>query len=289
MSRLHILTAGFLFLLTATPALSADVKLGDLGFQGGANGNPHNLSSLADPTPQAPRVTPRPKATDTTEICVFCHTPHSATPQSTLWNRLAPERMGSFPLFNSAYALDPSGLFAIDDTDIAGVTEYKLDDNDPATAFEYPNGATKLCLSCHDGATALGVLADGRVVTMTQDTITEPTMFWDPVSGTGMDFSKSHPVSFVYNDTVVNYINNNTTKADVYKLPATTSRIKLDGQKRMQCTTCHEPHFDSRSAGHTYPFWRNAGVVPSGTDEDDYDATCAECHTPRRTFTPHDI
>jgi hypothetical protein len=200
-----------------------------------------------------------------------------------LWNRLDPVRMGSFPLFNSAQTLDPSGVFAIDDPAIQATSKYVA--NDPGV--EYPNGATKLCLSCHDGVTSIGVLADNRVVTMTQDTITEPTMYWDPVTGSGMDFSSTHPVSFVYSNAVVDYINGSTAKADVYKYFNPTTRIKLDGQQRMQCTTCHEPHFDTRSAGHTYPFWRNAGV--GADDTEDYDLTCAECHEPRRTFTPHNI
>lgn len=253
---------------------------GELGDANGANPNPHNLSSLATHTGK-PQALP-PASGGTTEICVFCHTPHGATAKSTLWNRPDPARMGSFTVYNSV-PLDGSGVFAIDDAGIVGTTKY----GNNTSPEEYPNGASKLCLSCHDGVTSIGVLANGQVISMEAgaNTITNPARFWDPLNPTaGRNFSKSHPVSFVYTQAVVDYINNSTTKIDVYSAPTNPSRAKLDGQNRMQCTTCHEPHFDTRGQGHTYPFWRNN----DGTTNDtlDYENTCNQCHIPRTT-TPH--
>lgn len=290
MFRAYLLFVITTFLLASQVSMAADPVPGDLGWQGGANNNPHNLSSLSSNSVRA-------MDGETTEICVFCHTPHGATPQTPLWSRPDPVRMGSFTTYNSTI-LDASGVFAI-----AGIAESQYGVNLPP-GEEYPNGATKLCLSCHDGVTSIGVLANGQSIAMTSDTITSPTMYWDPLNpgaGTllspGMDFSKSHPVSFVYDAVVVPQINALKTDlggGDEYKLPAAASRIKLEsraGKTWMQCTSCHEPHKDTRDnpVGYPYPFWRNAGIVP-GDPGADYAAACAACHISTidgTTPTPH--
>ncbi|HAD04441.1 MAG: hypothetical protein A2091_03410 [Desulfuromonadales bacterium GWD2_61_12] len=279
---LKFITVVILLVPQGLVAAPGDPVIGDLGWQGGANDNPHNLSSLA--THSRPKASPG----ETTEICVFCHTPHGATPQTPLWSRPDPARMGSFTTYNSAI-LDASGQFAI-----ATIAASKYGDN-TTPGEEYPNGASKLCLSCHDGVTSIGVLANGRSIAMTSGTITDPAMYWDPLNpGAGMDFSKSHPVSFVYDAVVLPQIN--ALKTDLgagseYKLPDAGSRIKLEaraGTTWMQCTTCHEPHKDTKhGTTYPYPFWRNAGV---GTEAQDYDLTCAECHNSTigpATPTPH--
>ena len=57
--------------------------------------NQHNFSSSA--THGGPQA--QPLATGgTDQICIFCHTPHSATPESTLWSRPDPNT-STFPLY----------------------------------------------------------------------------------------------------------------------------------------------------------------------------------------------
>ena len=60
-------------------------------------------------------------------ICVFCHTPHNATPFSPLWNK---------ELKPMVYTLYESSTLSAVPTQ--------------------PSGPSRLCLSCHDGTIALG-------------------------------------------------------------------------------------------------------------------------------------
>ncbi|MCF6180103.1 MAG: cytochrome C [Geopsychrobacter sp.] len=207
-----------------------------------ANANKHNLSSNSLNAVRA--------ASDT-RICVFCHTPHGASPQSALWNRKDPST-ASFPLYSS-------GTLNIDDPAIVSASQYT--NADPKT---YPNGATRMCLSCHDGVSAVGeVLSSSSTISMLTNTLSGNAV---------VSLATSHPVSFVYDTTVLNYINTTLTVAD-YKLP---TAVPLDGLNRMQCTTCHDPHEDTRTLSYTLPFWRN---YSGGTDDiADYDGTCLDCH-----------
>lgn len=69
-------------------------------------------------------------ATTTTETCVFCHTPHGASASAPLWNRGA-----------------AAGVWA-------PYTSTTLNTAASAT----PGAGSMLCLSCHDGATALDLI-----------------------------------------------------------------------------------------------------------------------------------
>lgn len=80
----------------------------------------HNLS-VSGPGPI--------RATTEKEICVFCHTPHNANPKVPLWNH-APSAAGNYTPYESL-TLD--------------------------AAVGQPDGASKLCLGCHDGTVAVGL------------------------------------------------------------------------------------------------------------------------------------
>ena len=67
------------------------------------------------------------RARDTSNICIFCHTSHAGNTQAPLWNR-----EDSRVVYN---LYDSSTLYSKPDQ---------------------PDGASKLCLSCHDGTIALG-------------------------------------------------------------------------------------------------------------------------------------
>lgn len=209
--------------------------------------NPHNLSSTSSNTV---------KATSDTRICVFCHTPHGASAQSVLWNRKAPAT-SSFPLYNS------------NTVDIKNIPAAQYNNLDPST---YPNGATRMCLSCHDGVSAIGEILSGQESGTSKIAMSSNTL--NDAGSTGVvDLATSHPVSFVFSSTVKDAIN--TAEGAVnYALP---NIVPLDSQERVQCTTCHDPHEDTRIAG-TYelPFWRNF----TGSDNEiaDYDNTCQDCH-----------
>src|SRR5690242_6849752 len=61
-----------------------------------------------------------------TEICIFCHTPHKTTGQAPLWSHVMP-----------AQNYTPYSSTTMKATDVG-----------------QPTGASKLCLSCHDGTVA---------------------------------------------------------------------------------------------------------------------------------------
>ena len=154
----------------------------------------HNLSATGPGVVKAPGVG---------EICVFCHTPHSASATRALWNRDLP------PVVYNLYS--SSTLEA---------------------TLNQPTGASRLCLSCHDGTTALGSL---RV-----SPATGPVTL-GPLAGRaslGTDLSDDHPVSFVYDSPLA-------LKQGQLAEPAAVPRaIPRDSTQQMQCTSCHEPHDD---------------------------------------------
>lgn len=72
-----------------------------------------------------------------TQICIFCHTPHNARPAVPLWNKVMPSQ--AFNMYTSSPTLSPA-----------------------ASAVTAPGPESLLCLSCHDGRTAINVLHNSR-------------------------------------------------------------------------------------------------------------------------------
>ena len=145
------------------------------------------------------------KASTETEVCVFCHTPHSSKPASPLWNRNDPG--ATYVLYNSSTIQAVPGQ---------------------------PDGSSTLCLSCHDGTIALG-----DVISRTAEISFASGITRMPAGKTNLttDLSDDHPVSFIYNSAL--------TAADgQLKDPAAiTYPVALENGK-VQCTSCHDPHLD---------------------------------------------
>lgn len=165
---------------------------------------PHNLSASG---PGSIR------AKSESEICIFCHTSHSAVPQAPLWNR-----RDSGQYFRMYWS--PS-----------------VDAYTTPGAAPQPNGSSKLCLSCHDGTIALGsTVAAGEISMAGSSAI--PSR-----SRVSSDLSGHHPVSFRM---TANLVAQNNAKGDVpLRSPAdiaTDPHVTLDEEGRMQCTSCHDPH-----------------------------------------------
>jgi predicted CXXCH cytochrome family protein len=121
----------------------------------GSPANMHNLS-VTGPGPV--------KATTTTEICVFCHTPHNANPAIPLWNQT-----------------------------MSGATYQPYESSTLAATIGQPTGSSKLCLSCHDGTIAIGdTINNGRIAMQglnAQGGLSGASML-------GSDLRNDHPVSF---------------------------------------------------------------------------------------------
>ncbi|GMR04210.1 MAG: cytochrome c3 family protein [Thermodesulfobacteriota bacterium] len=152
------------------------------------------------------------KSVETTQICVFCHTPHNSDPQGPLWNRQT-----------------------------SGATYDVYMSNTLVAVPGQPTGSSKLCLSCHDGTIAVGSLlnmpgtAQAGSLTVTGPGITTGQI--DPTSTAyiGTDLRDDHPISFLYSQS---YPSNIEIKSDT--LLGTS--VKLDKNGMVQCTSCHDPH-----------------------------------------------
>lgn len=140
------------------------------------------------------------------KVCVFCHTPHNATPLTPLWNRTLNEG-------TSYNTYDSTTLNVI----LGGAGGWK------------PTGPSRLCLSCHDGTVGLGaVLSVSGGIQMTMELGTRPSML-------GEDFSDDHPFSFSYNDALT----------DLELHPSPPSELTFYNGDMIHCSTCHDPHDDS--------------------------------------------
>lgn len=222
----------------------------------------HNLS-VTGPGPV--------RSTTEDRVCVFCHTPHNA--ESTvayLWNR---------------------------ETSTANYTTYQS--STIYAAVGQPAGASKLCLSCHDGTIALGAL------------ISEPSevpfaggirFMPDGAAKLGTDISDDHPVSFTYDSSLA------MTSGELEDPSFLQQEVKLDANEQLQCTACHDPHdntngkflvmsdmysnlcttchkkdgwnFSSHSTSNSV--WNGAGTDPwQNTDYSTVaENACAGCHRP---------
>jgi len=243
--RFLIIIAGFIVLALSGLSEGAGKKISEIG-------NKHNFSyANISVNYRALPTNDNPSYPQSAQICIFCHTPHHSSAEGPLWNRQATTR--TFRHFSSS-------TLSIDDPALRAASEYGQ-----------PNGSSRLCLSCHDGATALGAVFT-TPFSMTPQPIHFTNVKGGQAGSAGMTiayetFSSHHPVSFRYNTTVINILKNTFLKD--YKSPSNPN-VKLDKLERMQCTTCHDPHQDrSNLPDPTTPFWT------AGT----YDEVCTACHS----------
>lgn len=158
-------------------------------------GSPHDLS-VTGPGPI--------HALTEEQVCIFCHAPHNATGQRPLWNRVTPP------------------------------THYRVYESSTTDArIDQPSGPSKMCLSCHDGALALGLLASRPIndpVVMSHRTIPPGR------SDLTNDLSDDHPIGFRYDRALA-------ARDPQIKNPDLVSRdLPMGRHNEVHCTTCHDPH-----------------------------------------------
>jgi len=176
------------------------------------------------------------RSTSEQEVCIFCHTPHNSAPIEPLWNRNVPVNTYRVYSSNSLKALPGQ-----------------------------PTGSSKLCLSCHDGTIALGSVLNRQMpIRMRGGT----TLMPPGTSNLGTDLRDDHPVSFRYDSQLAG---KNTTLRDPNNLP---SQIKLDANRELQCTACHDAHDNT---------WGSFLVMDNRNSQ-----LCTSCHNQgQTTITAH--
>lgn len=158
------------------------------------------------------------QAGETTEVCIFCHTPHNAVKTYPLWNRNAPATV-SFDFYSSAnFNMSPGG----------GRTNIEFT----------PGSISLLCMSCHDGSTGLfTAVANKFGETATFITTDDSLGGYAAIGEDPEELRNDHPVNFQYiQASDANYFR---TQAD-----AQNQGIKFFGStgNYVECASCHDPH-----------------------------------------------
>ena len=103
-----------------------------------------------------------------TEVCMFCHTPHTSNPESPMWNKKLPGE--NYILYNSSTLQALPGQ---------------------------PDGSSILCLSCHDGTIALGNIQSKKTKISFSESFGS---FNKSKYNLTTDLSDDHIISFEYNN-----------------------------------------------------------------------------------------
>lgn len=259
--------------ILATAVMAATMAWGAIVNAGNQNirWTVHNLSS------SAPINGRHFISTDTDQICIFCHTPHHAQPAQPLWNKVNPTQ--SFRMYTSSSTL-----------------------SSVAKEATQPGPESLLCLSCHDGRTAINVLHNGNVgidadgapggdrkVRMSgkgYDDANNPNdqalslnmefMFGDsyranlgkrgdsePEKYAGDNLMDDHPISFSYAAAQGEKGSGALHPIETAKLAGL--RFFGPNRDRLECSTCHDPHVDYGMA----PSGGSGGRTPSGSPTGD--------------------
>ncbi len=195
---------------------------------------PHNLSAGGKGAPDKGH-TPMYQSTKEERICIFCHAPHHANAEGPLWSRQLSTITAYIPYGSTTLKAKPG----------------------------QPKGASRLCLSCHDGTVALGALTgtynlDGGMPKMVTDTADT-----DPAKKTnlGWDLSDDHPISFPYAYEPGAELENPQLLA--------AKGIRLSDGLYLECTSCHDPH---NNVNDNFTVINNIPRENSGTP------LCIACH-----------
>ena len=188
----------------------------------------------------------------TTEICVFCHTPHGAivSDSAPLWNHTL-STVANYTVFNSATLLSTVGQ---------------------------PDKGSKLCLSCHDGTVAIGAVKNtpGPGSTGLIQMTGVDAQGRMPVGPTNWGTNvTSHPISVAVNDNLIAdkqqecsnmgciYVNGQPVCGQYYiTYPTPPVRLRPTNAtyasnpgkngKGVQCASCHDPHNNNTSWGNFF-------------------------------------
>ncbi len=214
-------------LLIVTIALTLGLFLAPSSFAG-IEGSKHDLSSTGA----------KGVAIDTqltrNEICVFCHTPHNAdiaVTDAPLWNHTA-----------------------------TGVTFTPYTSTTLNATVGQPDGISKLCLSCHDGVTALDAYGSTTNFPGEGDSILGTTSPYESSTADLTNLATTHPVSFAYSSALATA----DTGLVAYDDANVVALVGGVAGGNVECSSCHDVHDNTEA-----PF-----LVMANTNSD----LCLTCH-----------
>ncbi len=182
---------------------------------------------------------------NTTQVCVFCHTPHNSAQTRALWNRTNPTT--SFALYTSGANIESNDWYV-----------------DSATRLLPSSSPSLLCMSCHDGATSLTALSVPPLQAGSHTPLTIGGATNTYIAGTSganltNNLTNDHPISIVYEKARVAFpaTLKTVTNGAVGGLP-------LAKGENLECNTCHNVHDNAYA-----PFLRISN---------DASALCTACH-----------
>ncbi len=215
-----------------------------------------------------------------TQTCIYCHTPHNAGQTRVLWNKDV-KSATNFRLYTSSGTL----------TNVVR-TKSALSANSPSL----------LCLSCHDGKTAINVLhtggagatapgyPSGSTFAFGVTEIIMPGSITDFFGTTpnmaigrggneqdntgfptvnGDNLTDDHPIGFSYDDVM--------TESSAGLNPIGTPKaagIRFFGSKnKVECSTCHDPHINYNGAT-----GGDVNLKPFLVMNNSGSALCLKCH-----------
>ncbi len=231
---------------------------------------PHNLSTSGQFSFKSLTIT---------QICVFCHTPHSMLAETPLWNRNFPVQ--SYDIYGSSTLQAEPGQ---------------------------PTGQSRLCLSCHDGTVALGTIRNvPGSASMDLD-----TTFLTGRAKLGTDLRDDHPISFLYDPGLASADNELASPGGIGLplengfLQCTTCHdpheadikpfLRKTSLNAEICKTCHLRSGDTwdwnnSSHGTSPATWTGVGTDPWGERKAEWNGgnvaknACFNCHKPHTAVT----
>ena len=173
--------------------------------------------------------------------CANCHVPHKAAKADD------PNASWGVPLWSTAQSSDGLPNFTL----------YSSPSFDALnTGITQPDGASKLCLGCHDGSyIAFQFMPQSQAI-------------FGP-----NDLATSHPISFVYDSALAARHPLKSLRdpsVATSGLGSTIAKDLLDSHNKMQCTSCHDVH----ATGKTQYQLRYDYDVAARTDAN----ICKVCH-----------
>lgn len=221
----------------------------------------------------------------TTEVCVYCHTPHNASKARLLWNR---DDWGTYPNQTADF----------------GFPDGNTDGGTPANNVTITRFSLR-CLVCHDGTTSVGQVnfaytktggaanhnTPGTALPMTGSDQTAGKinnalfLIGQNVVGGKRDMSGNHPVSIPYPGSTYNGIASGVTLAGSNFVAPATVLSQLDGEALkdegvansygIECGSCHDVHAQADATKSTTLPSHLGQLIRGGMDNSNL---CFGCH-----------